>query len=71
MADVLVAARCLSSVEAAKHMLWGFFDGTDTGEVRNFIDYEMHRDRHNHRMYLDQLSFITKIISDAGYGLNE
>jgi hypothetical protein len=69
--DILVAAKCLSALEAAKHLLLSFFDGTDKGEVRNFLGYLIHRDRYNHRIYLDQSSYTKKILSAAGYGLSE
>jgi hypothetical protein len=40
--DVLAAAKCLSAVEAAKHLLLSFFDGTDKGEVCGFLGYLIH-----------------------------
>jgi hypothetical protein len=64
---VLAAAKCLSAVKAAKHLLLSFFDGTDIGEVRGFLGYLIHRDGYNHRIYLDESSYTKKLLSDAGY----
>jgi hypothetical protein len=68
---VLVAARCLSAVEAAKHLLLSFFDGNNKVEVCKFLGYQIHQDLYNHRTYLDQSSCTKKTLSEAGYGLND
>jgi len=64
--DVLVAARELGIVRAVKKLLLNIYEGTDKGELQDFLGMAVHRDRSTRRLYLDQSAYASKILRDAG-----
>lgn len=64
--DVLVAATELGTVKGVKKLLLSIYEGTDKGELHDFLGMAVHRDRAARRLYLDQTSYASKIVRDAG-----
>lgn len=59
--DILVAAKSLDSIDAAKRMLQAEFDIKDLGEARVFLGMEIERDRAARTLKLSQTNYISNL----------
>lgn len=64
--DILVAGKTAALCEQVRDVLRKFFELTDLGEISKFLGYVIKRDRPNHKVFLTQEHYTTKIIAKYG-----
>lgn len=64
--DMLIASKCLPALTAAKKALLRIYEGTDKGELKDFLGLVVHRRRAQRRLYVDQSAYAHKVLAAAG-----